>query len=78
MAKCEHVKLADPERETQRRRLREMPGNRAALGAVAPVSDLRTRRLLRFFPRTACQSTFQRDGPPGDAGFSIRQLEMVL
>src|SRR5664279_3986220 len=52
--------------------------DRAEMGPAPQVSDLRTRRLLRFLRRSARQQTLQRDRTSRDASVQVRRLEVVL
>ena len=53
--------------------------NRLELGTFAPVSHLRSRRLLRFLSATARQETFPRKSPPDCPVLRAgRELALVL
>ena len=69
----------DSSSDAERRRLRGLPQNRLELGAFAPVSHLRSRRLLRFLSATARQETFPRKSPPDCPVLRAgRELALVL
>ncbi len=78
MANCEHLKVVDPNVRPSGDGCAEVSRKRSALGAIAAMLGVRTRRLLRFLARPARQSTLQRDRTSGDAGLSIGRLEVVL
>src|SRR5262245_58626516 len=69
----------DSRRDAQRERLRGMFALRRALPASAPVSDVRSRRLLRLFAEHARDETLPRDETSADPVLRARRrVGMVL
>src|SRR5260370_16525941 len=65
--------------KTFRPGLRRLPEDRRLVGAPAPMSFLRTRRLLRFVEEQACHQTFSHQQAPVDPVLRTRrELAMVL
>ena len=69
----------DSARDAQRRRLRGLPARRHGLGASAHVSDLRSRRLLRFLCESPRAQTLPLQRAPDRSVVRARgELALVL